>query len=203
MWTFTKMDQMQILGFMQISMAVILICSQISILLCFISSTILIMHKQVKCVSFNIRGLCNPGKWKLFWNYITSSQVDVICVQEHKQVEFSGQVGSFGGFDIFYAGQGTTSGVLMIIKHELNPMVAYNDQRGRWMVVQCMINGETYDFGGIYALNASRDRALLWQDICAYPWPQIAFICGDFNNSPNVGDNTSGHSHMLREEQGQ
>ena len=80
----------------------------------------------------------------------------------------------------------------MIIKHEVNPTVAYNDQRGRWMVVQCMINGETYDFVGIYAPNASRERALLWQD-----------ICGDFNNYPNVGDNTSGHSHMLREAQGQ
>ena len=77
------------------------------------------MHKQVKCVSFNIQGLCNPSKWKLFWNYITSSQADVICVQEHKEVQFSGQVGTFRGFDIFYAGQGTTSGVLMIIKHEL------------------------------------------------------------------------------------
>ena len=161
MWTFAKMDQMQILRFMQISMAGILICSQISISISFIFSTILIMHKQVKCVSFNIRGLCNPSKWKLFWNYITSSQADVICVQEHKQVQFSGQVGTFRGFDIFYAGQGTTSGVLMIIKHELNPTVAYNDQRVRWMVVQCMINGEVYDFGGIYAPNASRDRALL------------------------------------------
>ena len=45
------------------------------------------MHKQVKCVSFS--------KWKLFWNYITSSQADIICVQEHKQVESSGQVGTF------------------------------------------------------------------------------------------------------------
>ena len=42
--------------------------------------------------------------------------------------------------------------------------------------------------------------------LCArgvYPWPQNAFICGNFNNSPNAGDNTSEHSHMLREEQGQ
>ena len=88
----------------------------------------------------------------------------------------------------------------MIIKHELNPMVAYNDQRGRWMVVQCMINGETCDFVGLYATNASRGRALLWQEICAYAWPQNAFICGDFNNSPNTSDNTIGHLHMLREE---
>ena len=69
------------------------------------------MHKQVKCVSFNILGLCNPSKWELFLNNITSSQADVICVPEHKQVEFSVQAGLFGGFDIFYAGQGTTSGV--------------------------------------------------------------------------------------------
>ena len=151
----------QILAFIQISMSVILICNLICILLCFMFSTILTMHKQVKCASFNIGGLCNPSKWKLFWSYITSSQVDVMCVQEHKQAEFSGQVGSFGGIDIFYVGQGTTSGVIMIIKHELNPIPAYNDQCGRWMVVQCMINGETYDFVGIYAPNASRGRALL------------------------------------------
>ena len=54
------------------------------------------MYKY-KCVSLNIRGLCIPSKWKLFWNYITSSQADVICVQQHKQVEFSGQAGSFRG----------------------------------------------------------------------------------------------------------
>ena len=76
----------------------------------------------------------------------------------------------------------------MIIKHEVNPTVAYNDQRGRWMVAQCMINGERYDFGGIYAPNASRERALVWQDICAYLWPQNGFICVDFNNTPIAGD---------------
>ena len=59
--------------------------------------------------------------------------------------------------------------------------------------MQCIINGETYDFAGIYALNASRGRVLFWQGICAYPWPQNAFICGDFNNFPSVGDNTSRH----------
>ena len=31
----------------------------------------------------------------------------------------------------------------------------------------------------------------------------MATKCRDFNNSPNASDNTSGHSHMLREEQGQ
>ena len=96
---------------MEISMTMILICNQISILLCFISSTILIMHKQVKCVSFHIWGLCNPSKWKLFWNYITSSQANVICAQEHKQVEFNGQVGSFGGFDILN-GQGHSLNII-------------------------------------------------------------------------------------------
>ena len=100
---------------MQRSMAVILICNKSSTLLCFISSTILNMHKKIKYVSFNIAGLCNPSNWKLFCNYITSSQADVICVQENNQGEFNGQVGSLGGFDIVYAGQRTTVGVLILL----------------------------------------------------------------------------------------
>lgn len=68
------------------------------------------------------------------------------------------------------------------------------------MVLQSMINGEIYEFASVYASQTSALRARMWDALAKYPWLSNAFICGDFNNSPQPKDNTSHKSHMLPSE---
>ena len=99
-----------------------------------------------------------------------------------------------------YAGSFRYSGVVMLVNQNMNPLLAYNDPKGRWMVVQCLLNGEVYEFAGIYAYIASLQRVMLWKDLMSYPWLQNSFMVGDFNNALTPTDNTSTHSHMLATE---
>ncbi|MCO5614515.1 hypothetical protein L7F22_068798 [Adiantum nelumboides] len=156
------------------------------------------MSSSLKCVSFNIQGLLHVNKWRLFWDYVNTMHPHVVCLQEHNQHRLASQSGFFAGYHIFYAGSTNFSGVVMLIHHKLNPHLAYNDSDGRWMVIQCIINVEIYDFAGVYASQSSRMRALLWSSLSTYLWLSNAFICGDFNNSPSSRDNTSQNSHMLQ-----
>lgn len=85
----------------------------------------------------------------------------------------------------------------MLVRHELQPQLAFNDNSGRWIVIQCNVNGDIFDFASVYAPQTSAMRASLWDSLCRYPWRSNAFICGDFNNSPLPRDNTTSRSHML------
>lgn len=69
-------------------------------------------------------------------------QPDIVCLQEHNQHSLVKQQGYFGGYDIFYARTTAFSGVYILVRHELQPQIAYNDCNGRWMVFQCIINGD-------------------------------------------------------------
>ena len=85
----------------------------------------------------------------------------------------------------------------MLVRNELQPIIAYNDPNGRWMVVQCILQGQDYEVDGIYAHTVFGHRANLRGDISSHSWTSNAMLCGDFNNASDILDNTSGHSHML------
>ena len=110
----------------------------------------------------------------------------------------AGEVTSFGGYDILYSGASDYSGLCIRVRHDLQPLIAYNDPQGRWMVVQLCIHGEIYEVAAVYASQISAKRAEMWESIAAYPWRSVAFLGGDFNNSPMPRDNTMGRSHMLQ-----
>ena len=110
----------------------------------------------------------------------------------------AGDVSYFGGYDIFYSGDSDYSGLAMLVKHDLQPQVAYNDSLGRWMVIQICIQGDIYEIAIVYASQVFVKRANMCTSIAAYPWRSVAFLGGDFNNSPMPRDNTTGNSHMLQ-----
>ncbi|MCO5572315.1 hypothetical protein L7F22_026068 [Adiantum nelumboides] len=155
------------------------------------------MHNSVKCISYNVCGLCNHDKWRLTWHYVHTCKADNVVLQIHNQHEFTAHSSYFAGYWIAYAGLYDFSGVLMLIRHELQLVLAHNDPGGPWMVVQCLINGQMYGFGGVYAHTSSRQRAALLSAMSSYQWLSNAFLCGDFNNAPALSNNTTGHSHML------
>ena len=69
------------------------------------------------------------------------------------------------------------------------------------MVLQSKFNGIVFLFVGVYALDASCNKALIFYDMSSYPWVEIYRKCGDFINSTNLRDNNVGQSHMLLEEE--
>ena len=108
-----------------------------------------------------------------------------------------GHHGFLHGYDIYYAGTTNYSGVCIMVRHELEPLLAFNDSSGRWIVLQFNVNGDILEFASVYAPQSSAQRASLWDSIGRYPWRSNAFVCGDFNNSPLRRDNTTSRSHML------
>lgn len=75
----------------------------------------------------HIQVLCNSSKWRLFWIYLLKNQPDIVCLQEHNQHSFAGQVAFFGGYDIYYSRAAHFSGLCMLVKHDLQPLIAFND----------------------------------------------------------------------------
>ena len=84
-------------------------------------------------------------------SHLMKNQLDVVCFQEHNQHSMAKDVAFLGGYDIYYAGYFDFSGICMMFRHDLQPVLAFNDPRGRWMVVQTCIQGEIYEFAGVYA----------------------------------------------------
>ena len=155
------------------------------------------MLQTLTCFTYNVQSLCNASKWRLLWNYVHKMQPDIVCLQEHNQHSMAGQHVFFCGYDIYYAGTATYSCVCILVRHELEPQLVFNDSSGRWIVIQCNVNGDILEFASVYASQTSAMRASLWDSICRYPWRSNAFICGDFNNSPLPRDNTTSRSLML------
>ena len=102
-----------------------------------------------------------------------------------------------GGYDIYYVGNSDFSGICMLIRHDLQPVLTFNDPLGRWMVVQTCIQREIDEFVGVYASQSSAIRIAMWDSIASYPWRSIAFLGEDLANSTLSTDKTTGKSHML------
>ena len=85
----------------------------------------------------------------------------------------------------------------MLVGHYLQPRVAFNDPQGRWMVMQLCIHGDIYEIAAFYASQVSARRAEMCESIATYPWRLVAFLGGDFSDSPMPRDNTIGNSHII------
>lgn len=89
------------------------------------------MLPPIKCLTYNVQGISHVHKWRLLWQYVHKMRPHVVCLQEHNQHNLVGQKRFFVGYHIFYAGQRDFSGVVMLVRDELNLQITYNDQNGR------------------------------------------------------------------------
>lgn len=105
------------------------------------------MQPPMKCMTYNVRGLCNTDKCKLIWNYIHTCCPHIVFLQEHNLHKFASKLGYFSGFYIMYAGVVNFSRVVAIARQDLHPTLAYNDPQGCWMVAECLQAKEVQEFG--------------------------------------------------------
>ena len=97
------------------------------------------------------------------------NHLDVVCLQEHNQHSMAGDVAFLGGYDIYNAGDSDFSSICMMVKHDLQPMLAFNDPRGKWMVVQTCIQGGIYEFASVYTAQNFAILSEMWDAIASYP----------------------------------
>lgn len=130
------------------------------------------MLDLMKCFTYNVPGLCNAKKWRLFQHYVHNTQPDMVCLQEHNQHSLAGQQGFFSWYK--NAGTGNSSWVCthMIYSHWWPLMIPKEDGQG-------IINGDIYEFAPVYASQTSAYRAHMWDSISQYPWRSTAFLCED------------------------
>ena len=76
-------------------------------------------------------------------------QLDIVCLQEHDHHSMAGHHGFLHGYDIYYASTATYLGVCILVRHELEPQLAFNDSSGRWIVIQCNVNGDILEFASL------------------------------------------------------
>ena len=94
-----------------------------------------------------------------------NKQWDVLYAVEHKSHENVGLVTCSHGYTLCYAGKdhGSYSRIVMFIRTHYNPQINFNDDFGRYMVVQIAYEGQLIWLVGVYASNVSCERKLLWQ----------------------------------------
>lgn len=89
------------------------------------------MCATLKRVSYNIDGLSSARKCKLLWDYVYNVQPDVAFLHKHNQHTMAGQMGVFASYHIFYVGHLNYSGVCALVRHELQPILFFDDPASR------------------------------------------------------------------------
>ena len=153
----------------------------------------------MKIVTWNVRGVCSPSKMYGMWKNVFSNQWDILCAVEHKDHAKSGTSHQHNGYHACYAGVngGLYSGVILIVKNNLQPVVIQSDVHGRFIVVEINYEGERIWVVGIYAPNEAAQRIELWQclnQVLANGRP--GFLLGDFNMCSESIQSTSIHCLM-------
>ena len=133
------------------------------------------------------------------WKNVFEGQWDILCAVEHKDHAKSGSFIQHNGYHVCYAGVtgGLYSGVILIVKDTLQPVVVQSDIHGRYIVVEINYEGQRIWIVGIYAPNEVSQRIELWQrlnEVLSNGNP--GFLLGDFNMCSEVGQSTSMHSLM-------
>ena len=150
-------------------------------------------------VTWNVRGICSQSKQYGMWKSIFNSEWDILCVVEHKEHAKSGSSFHHKQYHVFYAGVngGPYSGVMLIIRDSLKPVVVQRDVHGRFLVVEVNYEGKQIWVVGIYGSNVARHRMELWRCLNqVLLHGRSGFLLGDFNMCSEVGQSTSMHGLM-------
>ena len=133
------------------------------------------------------------------WKNVFEGQWDILCAVEHKDHAKSGSFIQHNGYHVCYAhvNGGLYSGVILIVKDILQPVVVQSDIHGQYIVVDINYEGQRICIVGIYAPNEVAQRIALWQrlnEVLRNGNP--GFLLGDFNMCSEMGQSTSMHSLM-------
>lgn len=134
----------------------------------------------MKIATHNIQGLNNPDKLKALWKWLLMSDIDVLCLQEHKLHDQTGKIQHCNGYTLFYGGSSSYSGTLNVVKDKFKPTSAINHASGRILTVQIESEFGSINICNVYGYNAATSRGDLW-DFLTQTQSLVGIVCGDFN----------------------
>ena len=128
------------------------------------------MHSEgVNFVSLNVRGLSNLKKRRSVFTWCKNRKGDIVFIQEtHCSKECQNKWKSEWGGKVFFSnGESNARGVSILIKKGLDfeEKKLYNDSSGRYLIVNCEINGKEYWLVNIYAPNKEKDLANFYTNL--------------------------------------
>lgn len=122
-----------------------------------------------KMLSFNVRGLRDEHKRTSIFNYVRRKNIDLCLIQEAHCTEKEENIweNQWGGKIIFSHGASNARGVIVLIKPSLDCKIIdiYKDNQGRYLEVNCSIQGTNFKVINLYAPNNEMARLNFLKDI--------------------------------------
>lgn len=140
----------------------------------------------VNFLSINAKGLNSPFKRSMLWKDVRTCGADIVCVQETHFKSSSPLRLQNRSFPHVFAARSEKkkAGVLVAIKDSVTFLLhrVCVDPGGRFIILLCDINNETYTIVNIYAPNSRQISFLhkIWRKVERVKKGHIIW-CGDFN----------------------
>ena len=118
---------------------------------------------DLKIVSLNVRGILNPTKCNIIFNWLEDHTCDIVCLQEtfctkdnQDKIDKLWKGSSFHSYSL----SSHKCGVAILFSKNFSPEVknTYSDNIGRRLIVNFEHNQQTYSLVNIYAPAESNTR---------------------------------------------
>ena len=136
--------------------------------------------------TLNVRGLRDPNKRKEIFVYCYKKRFDIVLLQETHSIKDDNNFwrSEFGGEAIFSNGESNARGVAILFQKRLNAEIkkVSTDKSGRYIIVDCVINGKIMTIINVYAPNIDDSEFFrkLFSGISMHDCTNIVIV-GDLN----------------------
>lgn len=148
-----------------------------------------------KVTSLNVKVLNHPGKQYSLWAVAAKLQSEILCLQETHFCKHKVPSMTHKRFPHLYFANATNKkkGVLIAIKDTVSfkTLDVELDGQGRYIILICEINNQTYTIVNLYAPNSKQMTLFhkLWKRIQKKKQGHT-LLCGDFNLAPDPSIDT-------------
>lgn len=117
------------------------------------------MESKLTFLSWNVNGMNSPQKRKKVFYWLNKQNLNVTCLQEvHiKQIDEKFLKYKRLGMEFTSLAKVKKRGVVIYVKESLQPRKIFEDQDGRYVAVEIMLEGKKTLILGIYAPNGPKE----------------------------------------------
>ena len=157
------------------------------------------MPKEIKCVTYNVRGLGDATKHREIMYHLKVNKYDIIFLQEtHSSANSNKWWSSTWGSKIWCShGQTNARGVAILFSKQIDIVVhnVISSADGRYLILYCTYNNIKLLLANIYAPNRDDPSffEIVFREIERFT-PDYRIIAGDFNLALNLGLDQRGTS---------
>lgn len=161
-----------------------------------------------RLISLNVRGLCNFRKRKAVFKWLDNARYDIIFLQETHSSPKLEQIWNREWLGPMFFAHGTTNsrGCCILIRDSVDfkPIHVRADSNGRFLTVQCMINGDSRTLVNVYAPNVESDQVTFIKNLdeilvnCGISNLNDIVMAGDWNVVRDMDLDKSGGNYFVK-----